>query len=142
MKTLTSTLLFCLMLFPLLARADMQKFGDVDINYSVVTADTLSPQVAKAYGISHSKNRLLLTVVATRTKKQSVPQPIRAEVSAYTVNLAGQLRQIRMRMINEGRAVYFIGDFGYSSPETLKFTLNVTELGAATPYKVEFQREF
>ncbi len=142
MKTLTSILLFCLTLLPVLVHADVQKFDDLDINYNVVTVDTLSPQIAKAYGISRSKNRLLLTVVASRTEAQHLPQTIGVDVSAYAVNLAGQLRQIKMRNINEGKAIYSIGDFGYESPDRLQFTLNIAEPGVDKPYKIEFQRDF
>lgn len=142
MKTLTRMFMFCLALFSFPLYAEIQKFGAVDINYSVVTTDTLSPQVAKAYGISRSKNRLLLTVAVTRTDEKNIPRPVSADVTAQTVNMIEQQRQIKMRNINEGEAIYYIGDFNFASPDILRFTLNVAEPGAAKPYRIEFQRNF
>lgn len=142
MKTLTSMLLFYLIFFSLPVHAEIQKIGDVEINYNVVTTDTLSPQVAKAYGISRSKNRLLLTVAVTRMDEMNIPRTIAAEVTAHTVNMIEQQRQIRMRNINEGEANYYIGEFSLASPDFLRFTLNVAEPGAPRPHKIEFQRNF
>ena len=142
MKTLASLFLFCLTGLSLPVHAEIQKFGDVDINYNVVTTDTLAPQVAKAYGITRSKNRLLLTVAVSRMDENNIPRPVSAEVTAHTVNMIEQQRRIRMKTINEGEAIYYIGDFSFATPDFLRFTLNVAEPGAAKPYKIEFQRNF
>ena len=142
MKTLTKLLLFSLVFLTAPTYAEIQKFGNVDVNYNVVTTDTLSPQVAKAYGISRSKNRLLLTVSVTRPDDKGIPRPIYAEVTAFSVNMIEQQQKIKMRNINEGEAVYYIGDFGFATPDFLRFTVNVTESGAGKPHKIEFQRNF
>ncbi|MBZ0106418.1 MAG: DUF4426 domain-containing protein [Sulfuricella denitrificans] len=142
MKTRTSLLMACLIGLSFPVCAEVQKFGDVEINYNVVTTDTLSPKVAKAYGISRSKNRMLLTVVVTRPDGGGIPRPVSADVTAQSVNMIQQQRPIRMRSINEGEAIYYIGDFGFTSPDFMRFTLNIAEAGAASPYKIEFQRNF
>ncbi|MFH1494792.1 MAG: DUF4426 domain-containing protein [Pseudomonadota bacterium] len=142
MKTLTGMFFFCLISISLPVHAEIEKFGDVDINYNVVTTDTLSPKVARAYGIARSKNRLLLTVVVTRMDEGNIPRPVSAEVTAHTVNMIQQERPIKMRNITEGEAIYYIGDFGFTSPGFMRFTLNVAESGVAKPYKIEFQRNF
>lgn len=142
MKTLTPMLLFSLALVSVPASADIEKFGNVDVNYNVITTDTLSPQVAKAYGINRSKHRLMLTVAVSRANEKGLPTPIPAEVSAHYVNMMTQQRVIEMRSIQEGEALYYIGDFAFSVPDTLRFTLNVTQSGAENPHKIEFQRSF
>ena len=93
-------LLFSLALLAVTAEAEIQKFGDLDVNYNVITTDTLAPQVAKAYGIKRSKNRLLLTVAASRLDEKGVPRAVDAEVKAYTVNMIAQHRKINMRPIH------------------------------------------
>lgn len=142
MKTWTRTFLCCLLLPSLPSHAEIQKFGDVDINYNVVTTDTLAPQVARAYGIQRSKHRLLLTVAVSRMDENNIPRPVSAQVTAHTVNMIEQQRQIRMKTISEGEAIYYIGDLSFATPDFLRFTLNVAEPGAAKPYKIEFQRNF
>lgn len=142
MKTLTQMLLFSLALLSVPASAEIEKFGNVDVNYNVITTDTLSPQVAKAYGIKRSKHRLMLTVAVSSPNEKGLPTPIPAKVSANYVNMMAQQRVLRMRSIKEDEALYYIGDFAFSVPDTLRFTLNVTESGAEKPRKIEFQRSF
>jgi hypothetical protein len=139
---LTNMLLFSLAFLAVTAYAETQKFGNVDVNYNVVTTDTLAPQVAKAYGIKRSKNRLLLTVAASRPDERGVPRAVNADVTAYTVNMIEQHRKIKMRRISEGEAIYHIGDFGFATPDFLRFTISVTEPGSDKPHKIEFQRNF
>lgn len=142
MKILTRMLLFSLALVAVAAEAEIQKFGDLDVNYNVITTDTLAPQVAKAYGIKRSKNRLLLTVASSRPDEKGVPRAVDADVKAYTVNMIEQHHKINMRRISEGEAIYYVGDFGYATPDFLRFTVNVTEPGSNKPHKIEFQRNF
>lgn len=142
MKILTNMLLFSLAFLTVTAYAETQKFGDLDVNYNVITTDTLAPQVAKAYGIKRSKNRLLLTVSASRPDERDVPRAVNIDVTAYTVNMIEQHRKINMRRISEGEAIYYIGDFGFATPDFLRFTVNVAEPGSDKPHKIEFQRNF
>lgn len=139
---LTNMLLLSLAFLAITAYAETQKFGNVDVNYNVVTTDTLAPQVAKAYGIKRSKNRLLLTVAASRPDEKGVLRAVNADVTAYTVNMIEQHRKIKMRRISEGEAIYHIGDFGFATPDFLRFTISVTEPGSDKPHKIEFQRNF
>lgn len=85
---------------------------------------------------------MLLTVAVSRLDEKNIPRPVRADVTAHTVNMIEQQRQIKMRNINEGEAIYYIGDFSFATPDFLRFTLNVAEPGAAKPYRIEFQRNF
>lgn len=142
MKNSASLILFCLMSIGLPAHAEIQAFGDVDINYNVVTTDTLSPKVAQAYGILRSKNRMLLTVAVSRMDENNMPRAVSAEVTAKTVNMIDQHRPIKMKTIKEGEAIYYIGDFGFTSPGFMRFTLNVAEAGAVKPHEIKFQRNF
>ncbi len=103
MKTLTSVFMACLISCPSAAYAEIQKFGDAEVNYNLVTTDTLSPKVAKAYEITRSKNRLLLTVVVTRLDAEGLPRSVSADVTASSVNMLQQQRPIPMRRIRRGR---------------------------------------
>lgn len=141
-KILTNMLLLSLPFLAVAAHAEVKKFGDLEVNYNVIVTDTLAPQVAKTYGIQRSKHRLLLTVAVSRPDEKGVPRAINADVTAYTLNMIEQHRQIKMRRISEGEAIYYVGDFGYATPDFLRFTINVTEPGSGKPHKIEFRRNF
>ena len=79
--------------------------GDYVVHFSAQTTDQLPPEIARAYNILRSKNRAMLNVSVLR-KPDSVP--VNALITVKTRNLAGQLKSVSMRQINEGDAVYYI----------------------------------
>lgn len=118
----------------------VKRFDGYEVHYNVVRTDFLTPAVAKSYGINRSSTRGLLTVsVLKYDGKGSLAVP--SAVSAYSVNLNSQLNTIAMREIREGKAVYYIGEFRVSPPETLKFGIE-TKPKADTPLNVEFSQQF
>jgi invasion protein IalB len=113
--------------------------GDWVVHFSALATDQLQPEVARAYNIVRSKNRAMLTVSVIR---KSDSRPVAAEVGLKTVNLTGQLKNVTMRRIDEGDAIYYIGETPVANRETLVFDITVTPEGAAKPAEVRFKREF
>jgi len=117
----------------------MKDIGDHVVHFSAQSTDELSPEVARAYNIVRSKNRAMLTISVVRESDQvSVP----ATVTAKTVNLTGQLKNVAMRPIEEQDAVYYVGKTPVANRETLIFDITVTPEGAAGSSEVRFKREF
>lgn len=141
MKILAKLILPLLLLAagPALAERS-QSFGDVTVHYNAITADTLSPEVAKTYDITRSKYRGLLIISVQRPNKLGMGASVPAEISAYAVNLSEQLRNISMREIREGGAVYYIGEFSVAPQEVLRFTANIRPQGQKEADKLEFQQ--
>lgn len=139
MKTLATLVLLLLVAGPALAERS-QAFGDVTVHYNVITTDTLTPDVAKAYDISRSKYRGLLTMSVLKPNKLGMAQPVPAQINAYAVNLSEQLRNISMREIREGAAIYYIGEFSVAPQEVLRFTASVRPEGQKEPSKLEFEQ--
>lgn len=142
MKSLATILLFTLLGFFVSASAETERIGNLEVNYNVITTDSLIPVIAKAYGIERSPKRGLLTVAVTETSPGAAPRHINALIDATIVNQFAQIMNVRMRPISEGSAIYYLGDFGIAAPDYLRFSLQngVTETGK--PYKIEFQRNF
>lgn len=132
---------FVLLLIPLGASAErLQRFPGYEVHYNVVRTDFLTPAVAKSYGINRSKTRGLLTVSVLKLDgKGSVA--VASALSATAVNLNAQLYAIDMRQVREGRAIYYIGEFRISPPETLKFKIEARPQ-PALPLTVEFEQTF
>ena len=68
--------------------------------------------------------------------------PVNAVITVKTRNLAGQLKSVSMRQINDGDAIYYIGELSVANRETLVFDISVTPEGATTPADVRFVRQF
>ena len=122
---------------------DTQKdFGDLEIHYNAIRSDQLTPEVARAYGIERSPNRVLLNVAMLTKTLGGAAKPVDGTVSASAHNLNGQLKSLAMRRVQEGPAVYFIGEVGISGEEILVFNIDVEPATGGEKRTVQFKREF
>ncbi len=121
------------------AAASDVDIGDYVVHFSAQSTDQLPPEVARTYGIVRSKNRAMLNVSVL---KQDTTIAVRADVTVRTVNLAGQLKNVTMRKIQEQEAIYYIGETGIANRETLIFNISITPEGATEASDVSFTREF
>ena len=121
------------------AGATNADIGDHIVHFSAQSTDQLPPEVARAYNIVRSKNRAMLNVSVLREDDGT---PIVANVAVKTVNLTGQLKNVTMRQINEGDAIYYIGEVAIANRETLVFDISVTPEGSKVASDVRFKRQF
>lgn len=119
-----------------------QKFAGIEVHYSAIPTNDLQPEIAKSYNITRSKNRGLLTIAVLKKNKLDVAVPIKAQLNASAVNLAGQRSKVPMREVQEGTAIYYLGEYPVTAPDTLKFSVTVTQEGEKTPHMMEFQQQF
>jgi len=68
--------------------------------------------------------------------------PVPGSVTAQAVNLNGQFKDLTLREIREGDAVYYIGDVAVTNDETLVFTVDATPINETSRFSVRFQRQF
>lgn len=121
------------------AGASHADIGEHVVHFSAQSTDQLTPEVARAFNIVRSKNRAMLTVSVLREPDN---KPVTAAVSVTTVNLTGQLKSVSMRKIEEGEAIYYVGEVAVANRETLVFDISITPEGADRSSDVRFKREF
>jgi hypothetical protein len=119
-----------------------QDFGDFEVHYNAIRTDQLSPDIARAYGIERSANRVLLNVAMLAKSADGTTRPLDGAVSASAHNLNGQLKSLAMRRVQEGQAVYFIGEVGISGEEILVFSIDLEPASGGGRRSVQFKREF
>jgi len=122
--------------------SSMKDFGDYVLHFSAISTDQLQPEVARAYNITRSKNRAMLNVSIIRKVEGSIGQSVAGSVSATANNLTGQLKNLTLRQIQEGDAVYYIGDVAVASGETLVFNVDATPMNETSRFSVRFSRVF
>lgn len=113
--------------------------GDHVVHFSAQSTDQLPPEVARAYSIVRSKNRAMLNVSVL---EDGTDKAVTAEVTVKTVNLTGQLKNVTMRKIEEGDAIYYIGETPVANQETLIFDITVRPEGVEEASDVRFKRQF
>lgn len=124
-----------------LAAQQAETFGPFEVHYSAINTSQLSPTVARAYDIQRSGNRAMLNIAVLRSGDPE-DEPVSATVTAQTVNLTGQRRNIEMREIRDQGAIYSIGTFRISNEEIITFRVSVQPEGHAAPYEFTFQQKF
>ncbi|MFQ6004355.1 MAG: DUF4426 domain-containing protein [Woeseia sp.] len=121
------------------AAASDADIGDHIVHFSAQSTDHLPPEVARAYGIVRSKNRAMLNVSIISKDTSTAAE---ADIQVRTVNLAGQLKNVTMRKIQEQEAIYYIGETGIANRETLVFNISIKPEGSSEASEVRFTREF
>jgi hypothetical protein len=118
-------------------------FGNYEVHFNALRTDELTADIARAYGIQRASNRVMLNVTVLRKEAEHAPRkPVEAAVAVDAYNLNGQLKDIQMRRVSEGEAIYSIGEVTIAGTEILVFDINVTPQGEAAPFNVKLKREF
>ena len=116
--------------------------GNYIVHFNAQSTDQLPPEVAREYNILRSKNRAMLNVSVLR---KSDNLSVTADVTANTVNLTGQLKNVTMRMIEEPgdtTAIYYIGDTTVANREVLVFDISIRPDGEDSVSEIRFKRQF
>jgi hypothetical protein len=120
-----------------------KEFGNYELHYNALRADGIPQEIARAHGIERSKNSVLLNVTMLRKEADHAPRkPVKGKVSVDAYNLNGQLKNLEMRQVTEGDAVYYLGQTGISGNEILVFDIKAQPEGEAAPLAAKFKREF
>jgi hypothetical protein len=132
------------LLLPLAAGAENSTSVEgYTVHHNAFTSDTLTPDVASAYGIQRSKYRGLLNVSVIKEAKGTTGTPVPAQVEAKIVTLTGQTSPLAMREIKEGNeAVYYIGEFPVHDEQTLDFVIEVIPQGAKKAIMMRMDQQF
>ncbi|ARU32429.1 hypothetical protein CAP31_12515 [Sulfuriferula sp. AH1] len=139
---IASLLLGLLPAAPVMAEQS-QKFGAYEIHYNAMPTDELAAKVAKAYNMDRRKARGLVTISILKSSSLGgIGQPVKATLDVSVVNMSQQLSRVKMREIAEGTALYYIGEFRITPPDTLKFRVTVKPAGEKLESTVEFSQEF
>jgi len=116
-------------------------FGDYVIHHGTMLTAKLDPEVARQYDIQRSDHRGLVTV-AVRKNIKGGDKAVHAEVRATAINLSAQRRELTMREVDEGSAIYYLADFRIDPPETVRLQIQVTPEDGEDTYTFEVSRRF
>ena len=117
-------------------------FGQYVVHFNALATDQLPARVARGYRITRSKNRGMINITVLRKVLGSPGQPVHAFVEVTGTNLAGQYRRIPVREVREGNAIYYIGEFGVTHEETVRFDVQARPQGSPDTLKLEFSQDF
>ena len=119
-----------------------QDFGEYVVHFNALNTTYLPPDTTRQYGLKRSKNRGMVNITVLSKMLGTAGKPVAASVTATATNLTGQKRDISLREIREGPAIYYIGDFPITNEETLRFAVNVKPEGQNDTFAVDFKQQF
>lgn len=117
-------------------------FGEYVVHFNALTTDQLTQDIAQQYDIVRSDSRAMLNVSILQKRDADTNAPVPGSVTTQAINLTGQLKDLPMREIREGDAIYYIGETAVSDGETLVFTIDVTPINDPSRYTVRFKKQF
>ncbi len=119
------------------------RFGNYIAHYNTFNTTFLTPDVARAYGITRSGNLALLNVAVLKVSDEGLNEPTRARVQVQASNLAGQRKSIEMTQIEDAGAIYYVGTFRIRNEERINFTLDITPInGVNRSHEIRFNQIF
>lgn len=124
------------------SEATSRSFGDVEVHCNAVRSDELPSAVTDAYGITRSPSRVLINVAMLRKSAEGRAAPVDGSVQVRVRNLSGQIRDITLRRISESGSISFIGEVPIEGEDLLVFDIAARPATAASPYGMQFKREF
>jgi hypothetical protein len=119
-----------------------KEFGDYVVHYNAFRSDTISPEVAKQYGLARANNRVLINIAVLKKVMNTTGKPTPSSVTGHASNLTGQLKQLEFKEITEGNAIYYLAETKISDGEFLKFDLKIIPEGETRPARLRFDKRF
>lgn len=119
-----------------------KEFGDYVIHYNAFRSDTISPEVAKEYGLARANNRVLINIAVLKKVMDTTGKPTKSTVTGHASNLTGQLKQLEFKEITEGNAIYYLAETKISDGEFLKFDIKITPEGENRAARLHFDKRF
>lgn len=123
------------------AWSEEQSFGDYTVYYQAVNSTFLTPEIAEQYGIVRSERRAFLNIAVVRNDEGGKTTPVTATLNGIKHNLLQQSEPIEFKIVREGEAIYYIGQFDFSNAEVLRFTLEVAPEGQEPSHPIEWSTQ-
>ena len=119
-----------------------KEFGDYVIHYNAFRSDTISPDVAKQYGLARANNRILINIAILKKVLNTTGKPTSSKVTGHASNLTGQLKNLEFKEITEGNAIYYLANTKISDGEFLKFDIKIIPDGETRAARLRFDKRF
>lgn len=119
----------------------VEDFGDYRIHYNAFVSNLLSPEVARAYGLTRSRYQAVVNITVLK-KGDGGYQPASAKVTGTATNLYGKQQNLEMKEVTEQNAIYYLGELPFSNEETLTFDIQVVPEGEKIVRNIQFKQQF
>ena len=118
-------------------------FDDYELHFSVVNTTFLDPAIAAQYGITRGERRGILNIAVREHgdgKADGEATTVPTALTGRTWDLIAE-QPLEFIEVNEGSAVYYIGEFKFINREWRWFELSFRPEGADRSYTHKFKHQ-
>ncbi|MFO7594574.1 MAG: DUF4426 domain-containing protein [Pseudomonadota bacterium] len=119
-----------------------RQFGDYRVHYSAFKSDMVSPEVAKAHGLTRSRYRAIINITVLKKNGENGYAPVSARVDGTARDIHSKIRQLEMQEIREGTAIYYLAEIPIVDKQRLTFEIRVIPEGEEIARSLSFERQF
>lgn len=123
------------------AEKEAVRNGDLEMHCVAMASNELTPEAAREFNVVQDPQRAVLLVTVFRHLGPGRTETQPAQVFAGAINSRNSLSNIPVREVKRGDAVYYLGEFRITPPDTLRFLVNASATHGK-PMKAEFTRSF
>ncbi len=125
---------------PLLAEQYVA-YGNYEMHYNAFNSTFIQPNVAKNIGLQRSKRKALINVSVLKVDGVE-KTPVTAHVTGKAHNLIEQSQDLKFKKVDEGNAIYYLGQFGFSDGQVMRISLDVQPDPNQPAYTIQFEDKF
>ncbi|MGB0466443.1 MAG: DUF4426 domain-containing protein [Pontibacterium sp.] len=117
-------------------------FDNYEIHYNAFNSRFVTPKVAQANGLQRSKRQAMVNVSVLKVEPDGQKKAVAAFVSGTASNLLQQTQTLAFKKIDEGKAIYYIGQFGFSDDMMVRIDLQVQPDPNKAAYTLKLEQRF
>lgn len=121
---------------PNMASADIENFGQFQVQYNIFPSTFLQPSIAAQYKLTRSRAIGTINVSIQKKGNDGSLKTVSGQIEGRVSNDIQQSDFLAFRQINEGDAVYYIAQFAYRSGELQTFNVTVRPSGSQSDLAV------
>lgn len=134
---------FTLSMTSLVQAEQAEHFNGYVAHYNTFNTTLLTPEVARAYGITRSGNLALLNIAVLKKQPEGMDEAVTAQITVNASNLVGQKKPMELIEVQDRGAIYYIGTFRIRDEERIRFDITVQPSGqTAPPHRFRFDQIF
>ncbi|MDD3762477.1 MAG: DUF4426 domain-containing protein [Nevskiales bacterium] len=141
MRPITTLLLWLLCALPAAAEQYVDH-GEYRIHYAALNSTTLTPEVARQFGVDRSRNQVLLVLSPQQRDDGGDYRPVAATASGTATTLLGHVQKLELRPVREGPVHYVVATFETLDGEFMTVNVDVLPAGANQVVNVRFKQQF
>ena len=116
--------------------------GDYIVHYVALPSTSITPEIARHFGITRSGGLSLLVLNAQRETAPGKTISLPATATGTVSSLIGHVQDLELQPAREGDVHYVLAQFQAVDQEILQFDLLITPQGASKPLTLKFQQQF